>query len=496
MNRVMRFSINVLSAALAFLILEPVLLEAADGAETNLALNRAAYQSSAINYDNVAHLATDGSAETYWQSQPENQPWIYVDLGQAQKFSSVRLNWGSIAPAGCTIQVSDGPSDAFAWKDVAHASCSPNTTTEIACPQGKSRYVRMIADANSSPVTTNAPNANNASTGCQLKEFIVEGELPPASPPARLDLPQKNDENKISLDDSGWKIQNAMFVSNTGEEISQSAFSADSWLPAQVPETALVSYLKAGAVPDPNFGNQQSMISESFFQNDFWYRKEFLLPAISPDQHFSLNFDGINWKADIYLNGSQVGHIDGAFFRGKFDVTDKLRAGQKNVLAVLIHKVAHPGITNVRDGKRSQDNGGILGKDSPTFVASIGWNWVQTIRGRDIGIWDHVFLEQTGPVILVDPFVQTLVSNDLSQAELTIQVTVKNLEDKPLEGDAGGRHGWRFLYPKGGVASEGNENARAGQDIGSTARPDQSQVMVAKWLRSAAALSPKTRFDR
>jgi hypothetical protein len=417
-----RFSKNILGAALWFLILGPGLLEAAYGTEGNLALNRAAYQSSAANYDNVAHLATDGSEETYWQSQPENQPWIYLDLGQVQKFSSIRLSWGLLAPTGCTIQVSDGPSNAFVWKDIAHASCSPSTTTEIACPQGESRYVRMITDVTS------------ASTGCQLKEFMVEGELPPAPPAAAPDLPPKDEENKISLDDAGWKLQNSMFVTNTGGDISQPAFPADSWLPAQVPGTALVSYLKAGAIPDPDFGDQQHMISESFFQNDFWYRKEFLLPAVLPHQHFILNFDGINWKADIYLNGSRVGHIDGAFFRGKFDVTDKLLPGQKNVLAVLIHKVAHPGPINEKSLKKQPGNGGILGKDSPTFVASLGWNWTPTVRGRDIGIWDHVYLEQTGPAILVDPFVQTLVSDDLSHADLTIPVTVKNLEDSPLKG--------------------------------------------------------------
>ena len=58
-------------------------------------------------------------------------------------------------------------------------------------------------------------------------------------------------------------------------------------------------------------------------------------------------------------------------------------------------------------------NGGVLGLDSPTFVASQGWNWMPSVRGRNIGIWDHVFLEETGPVVLVDPFVHTTVAKDL-----------------------------------------------------------------------------------
>ena len=66
---------------IGFLMVGSGLLEADTGTETNLALNRAAYQSSAINYDDVAHLATDGSRDTFWQSKAEDQPWIYIDLG-------------------------------------------------------------------------------------------------------------------------------------------------------------------------------------------------------------------------------------------------------------------------------------------------------------------------------------------------------------------------------------------------------------------------------
>ena len=41
-----------------------------------------------------------------------------------------------------------------------------------------------------------------------------------------------------------------------------------------------------------------------------------------------LNFDGINWKADVFLNGEKLGRIEGGFMRGRFDVTGKLLPGQ------------------------------------------------------------------------------------------------------------------------------------------------------------------------
>jgi len=72
------------------------------------------------------------------------------------------------------------------------------------------------------------------------------------------------------------------------------------------------------------------MVSDSFFQADFWYRNEFSLPPEFSGKRVWLNFDGINWKAEVFLNGEKLGRIDGAFIRGRFDVTAKLPVGRKN----------------------------------------------------------------------------------------------------------------------------------------------------------------------
>lgn len=85
------------------------------------------------------------------------------------------------------------------------------------------------------------------------------------------------------------------------------------------------------------------MISDSFFQADFWYRNEFSVPPAFSGKKVWLNFDGINWKAEIFLNGQRLGGIEGAFMRGRFDVTSKLLAARKNALAVRILKTATPG---------------------------------------------------------------------------------------------------------------------------------------------------------
>jgi hypothetical protein len=232
---------------------------------------------------------------------------------------------------------------------------------------------------------------------------------------------------------NGWCLQNALFVTNGPERISSAGYVGRDWLPAVVPGTVLTSYLADGVIPDPFYGGQQSQISEAFFtRNDFWYRNAFVISSNCQGRRLWLVFDGINWKADVYLNGTRLGVIAGAFIRGRFDMTKAAVCGGTNYLAVLVHRVAHPGEPRRKQLGHSYPNGGILGLDSPTFVSSIGWNWLPTMPGRNIGIWNDVHFETSGDVVLQDPWVTSeLPFPDNTRADLTVRSDVKNLSGEP-----------------------------------------------------------------
>ena len=72
-----------------------------------------------------------------------------------------------------------------------------------------------------------------------------------------------------------------------------------------------------------------------------------------------------------------------------------------------IEKNAAPGSVHEKTADNPDKNGGPLGGDNPTFHASVGWDWIPTIRGRNTGIWNKVYLSTSGPVTLKDPFVST-----------------------------------------------------------------------------------------
>ena len=241
------------------------------------------------------------------------------------------------------------------------------------------------------------------------------------------------------LSGGAWRLQRASQVQADGATLSGPSFDDAGWMVATVPGTVLASYVNAGAVADPAFADNQFLASDSYFRSPFWYRDTFNATLDSERQY--LHFDGINWKADVYLNGKSLGRIEGAFREAEFDVTGILKDG-RNDLAVLIHENIHYGAVKEQTAYTPDQNGGIVGADNPTMHATIGWDWIPTVRGRDIGIWDDVYLAYKGAVSIADPFVRTVLPlPDTTSADVLAEVTLVNHSDKPVSGSLRGSFG-------------------------------------------------------
>ncbi len=373
------------------------------------------------NADGAVDLKPSQFFTSTWMSATAGEEWVSVDLGSHSEFDKVILHWVNKAVEG-RIQTSD---DAQTWTDAAPLPGGEGLTDEIAV-RGKARYVRVCMDR----------SADGGRYILSELEVMGRGGLLPRA----AAMPEAAGE-RLTLSGGGWQLQRASEVQAGGVEIASPAYKAEGWVTATVPGTVLTSYKNVGALADPNYADNQLMISESFFNSNFWYRNEFQLPQSFKRDRVFLNFDGINWKANVYLNGKQVGRLEGAFIRGKFDVTDCVKEGT-NVLAVEIIKNAHIGAIKEKNKQSTDFNGGILGADNPTFHATIGWDWIPTMRGRNIGIWNDVFLTTTGKVTVQDPYVQTQFAlPDTTQARLTAEVVVKNHDGKDVSGVLQGRVG-------------------------------------------------------
>jgi hypothetical protein len=228
-------------------------------------------------------------------------------------------------------------------------------------------------------------------------------------------------------------MSEASNISLNGEHISTPGFDDSHWYAAVVPGTVLTTLVARGVYPDPDFGLNNMAIPESLAHQRFWFRTHFAAPAATLHGHPTLTFNGINYRAQIFLNGHAVGHIDGAFTRGRFDVAGLLTPGD-NVLAVLISPPDHPGIPHeqsLADGPG--ENGGLMAVDGPTFADTEGWDWIPAIRDRDMGIWQDVTLSAQGPVSLDTPqIITTLPLPDTSRASITLRVPLHNATTEPV----------------------------------------------------------------
>ena len=241
--------------------------------------------------------------------------------------------------------------------------------------------------------------------------------------------------NRYYLDGNQWRMNGLQHTHPEGEKISTAEFDDTKWLQASVPSTNFINHVNAGRIPEPNYSDNIFHVDHAPFADDFWYHTTFELPegfSADGDRVF-LNFDGVNWKAHIFLNGERVGRIAGAFAHGRFDVTSLLRPGV-NTLAVKVISNAHQGRIHNRTVDSTGPNGGVLGADNPTFHASVGWDWIPTIPGRNDGIWNNVYLSAEGPVHLSDPLVDTRLALPDTAATITPAIVLANATPKPIAG--------------------------------------------------------------
>ncbi|MBD0779625.1 glycoside hydrolase family 2 [Maribacter sp. ANRC-HE7] len=234
-------------------------------------------------------------------------------------------------------------------------------------------------------------------------------------------LKVKDNEYIIS---NGWEMIEALNVNKNGKEISED-INTKKWYNATVPGTVLTTLVDQGVYPDPYFGLNNLAIPDSLSRMDWWYRTSFSRPQKSMGKKVWLLLNGINYTSNVWLNGTHLGDVKGAFIRGEYDITALLQ--DTNHLAIHILPPPHPGIPHESSSLSPRGpNGGQLCQDGPTFISSEGWDWMPGIRDRNIGIWQDVRLKTTGAARIIDPQVITdLPLPDTSFARINIKTEIE-----------------------------------------------------------------------
>ncbi|WP_291098142.1 MULTISPECIES: glycoside hydrolase family 2 protein [unclassified Flavobacterium] len=224
-----------------------------------------------------------------------------------------------------------------------------------------------------------------------------------------------------------WKVGQNNKVLSDGATISSSDNNSENWYKASVPSTVMGVLTANGFYKDIFVGTNYKELDKTQFDDSWWYKTEFDLPNILPENNISLHFDGINYYANIWLNGKLIASRDkvfGTFQQFEFDIT-ALAKKKGNILAVEIFR-AQPGDYNIG------------------FV-----DWNPRPLDENMGIWRPVYVEIDGEVGLKNTVVQSKVNTStLKEAWLTVKTELENYTSEVVSGTLVGKIGRKeFRYP-------------------------------------------------
>ena len=107
----------------------------------DLALGKKAFTSSLQEPQYKAEFALDNDPSTRWASGFEDNQWLAVDLGTAQKIGRVHLSWEGAYASDFKIQVSD---DNQNWRDASASTSSQGGEEDVSLTPVQARYVRVL----------------------------------------------------------------------------------------------------------------------------------------------------------------------------------------------------------------------------------------------------------------------------------------------------------------------------------------------------------------
>ena len=260
-------------------------------------------------------------------------------------------------------------------------------------------------------------------------------------------------EHKIYLDSKEghggaftWVMKKAGEVNAAGEEISKTDYTLKNWMPAIVPGTVLNSLVYNKVYPEPYFGINNKLTNKiipdiaqtgrDFYT--YWFRTEFTIPENFKEKNIWLQIDGINYRAEIWINGTMVTNVSGMFKQDYVDIADFAKVGEKNALAVKVYPVDIPGSNKPKPwrarGENKNGGDGNMGLNT-SMLMSVGWDFTfkDGIRDRNTGIWRSISLYATNKVALRHPFIKSSLSKPAyDKADETVSVEVYNVAMKTV----------------------------------------------------------------
>lgn len=218
-----------------------------------------------------------------------------------------------------------------------------------------------------------------------------------------------------------WKVRSSAEVNYQGDQVSLIGFNDAEWLDTDIPATVLKVLVDNGVYKDIYKSDNLQKIPTEQFKSSWWYRKEFHT-HITKDENLKLTFDGINYRANIWLNGRKLASadtIEGAYNQLELDVTETIKNGE-NAIAIEIIPPERTDLT----------------------IGFVDWNpWPPD---NNMGIWREVHLKRSYQVSVKNTFIQTdvntgtldeaflhistdLINNSFKKQDITVKIQIEDI---------------------------------------------------------------------
>ncbi len=195
------------------------------------------------------------------------------------------------------------------------------------------------------------------------------------------------------LFDAGWR-----FYRGDTSGVEDIKFDDTDWRRIDLPHDWSIEDLPG--TDSPFNADAVSQVSGGFTTGGTgWYRKTFLLPEEQRAKRISIQFDGVYMNPEIWINGVSLGSHPYGYTTFWFDITEYVKYGRPNVLAVKVRNE---------------------GSNSRWYSGS--------------GIYRHVWLKTSEPVHVAQ-FGTSITTPDVSEdsARVNIKTKVNNQSAKTLK---------------------------------------------------------------
>ena len=175
-----------------------------------------------------------------------------------------------------------------------------------------------------------------------------------------------------------------------------------------------------------------------------WYRRSFNLET-APKGRLLLNFEGVDYKCIVWVNGVMVGDHTGGNLAFSFDITQQARQGNNLVELRVIDGTDDPDLYQLR-GKQKRDNSGIWYTPSSGIWATV---WLEEVP--------HTYIDRLE--VLADMYGQVKAKAHLGGTSRFVQLKITVTDNgKVVKEKAGFRNTVSLSIPNAKLWSPGAPN--------------------------------------